>query len=83
MGTPSLKQALNRMHYLHAQILRGERLWGGARDGQVRGYMRARRTLVGWGALESDGSLTAFGTELIAAWTAVHGTRPPWAASSD
>lgn len=72
METPSLKQALNRMLDVHARLLAGETLWAGARDSAAGGWMRARKTLLKWGALTSEGTPTAFGQELLAAWQERH-----------
>ena len=66
----TIKQMKARMLPFHRQVLESVRDGGDAvsehaPDSELRGYMRVRRTLIEWGAIDQNG-LTSIGKELIA-----------------
>lgn len=66
---PSVKQCLSRMGPIHARILRGEKLWGGASLSDGRGWNTAKATLRRWGAVDGN-AITDRGREILTAWDA-------------
>lgn len=77
-GSVSLKQALNRMHSGHAEMLKAVGanrpfLDASARDSEWRGAKVMRETLLKWGAVDASG-ITEFGVQLLTAWQYKHPT---------